>query len=135
MAEQITQKAAHRAEVKHDPESHAYDCHDDCTVSIICPGVTDDCRTWWGCLNHKHPSPEDSDWDEISAHGERHAWIDGQWMTPSEQCIGHTLDTDADEMTDTHPDGLYVVDLDCDEGFVRVIPVSPLPPERTDTDE
>lgn len=41
----------HLVRINHDAESHAAgdDCHDDCTAEIICPGVTDACRTWWEC--------------------------------------------------------------------------------------
>lgn len=113
-------RGAHEVEITHDAESHACDCHDDCRAAIICHGVTDDCRTWWACLDHDHPKPEEFEWDDIEAHGVLHRWIDGCWMTPSEQCIGHTLDDDADELVYELPNGRYPVDLDCDEGFVSV---------------
>lgn len=121
----------HTAAIRHDPESHALDCHDDCRVSLACPGVTDSCRTWWECTicrDALHGMDEDArdQFDEDLyetevAHGEEHRQIDGMWMTPSNDCIGLSLDTDAGDLVDTLPDGDHPVDLACDEGFVNVI--------------
>lgn len=128
--------ALHTVTIKHDPASHAEDCHDDCTVDVHCPGVTDKCRTWWECnvcriAMASMDSDDRAKWEDLmydeddgAWHGVDHSHIDGMWMTPSEDCLlTSSLDNNADDLVYELPEGVHPVDLDCDEGFVNVIPI------------
>lgn len=122
----------HLLRIVHDPESHELeDCHDGCKAEVVCPGVTDSCRVWWECdpcavqrdaMSAASRDEYDVRLDESGeAHGVDHQWIDGMWMTPGTTCIAYAMDTDADEFVDELAAGDYPVDLDCDEGFVRLL--------------
>lgn len=124
----------HMVRVTHDAESHEYDCHDDCKVQIICTGVTDACRTWWECpvCQDARAALDGDDLDDFDealheageVHGIDHQWIDGMWMTPSEDCLGsNMLDNDAHDLVDELATGDHPVDLTCDDGFVYVRPI------------
>jgi hypothetical protein len=126
--------APHIVTIKHDPESHAFDCHDECTAALSCPGVIDSCRCWMECTTC-HDTCRDMSSDALDdfddrlheegeAHGIEHQHIDGMWMTPSERCITQELEHDADYLVSDLPDGEHSVDLDCDEGFVYVTPAT-----------
>lgn len=126
----------HTATITHDPESHAYGegCHDECTAQVTCSGVTDACRCWWECDTCREAmSGLDQDAladfeerleDEGSAHGKEHQRIDGMWMTPSTQCLTQAMETDAYDLVFRLPDGQHPVDIDCDEGYVYIIPIT-----------
>lgn len=49
------------------------------------------CRVWRDCLvqDAVHPEAEDVDYEPIEAHGVQHRWIDGYWMTPTNECGGY----------------------------------------------
>ena len=128
----------HVVRIKHDPESHEYDCHDDCAAEVICPGVTNACRTWWECnrcravLRRVDAHGADLYDDRLSergeAHGVDHEHIDGMWMTPSDQCLSTACDEhDAGELVSVLPDGDHPVDLDWEEGFLMVRLIGPTP--------
>lgn len=136
--------APHVVTIKHDAESHEYDCHDDCTATLTCPGVTDSCRCWWECTAcwdarkgldaDALDEYDDRLSEEGEAHGVEHQHIDGMWMTPTDRCLTSSLDTDADELVDALPDGDHLVDLDCQDGFVYVTAIKPtrdLPPAKS----
>lgn len=120
----------HTVTIKHDPESHEFDCHDDCTASLTCFGVTDACRCWWECdacreatagmTDEQRDDYDEQLWDTSEAHGVEHQHIDGMWMTESNDCLTQALDSDAGYLVDTLPDGEHPVDIDCQEGFVYV---------------
>lgn len=122
--------AHHTVTIKHDPESHECDCHDDCTAELHCPGVQDTCRCWWECDTCRDAvkgmddqARDDYDerlWDTSEAHGVEHQHIDGMWMTAGNSCVVHELESDAGELVDTLPDGEHPIDYDCDDGFVYV---------------
>ena len=83
---------------------------DDTTWTIQCPGVTasSGCQLWYPCqevvtgekvyeqpdgtkqtfIEHgcSHTATEDEEYDEYTAHGDHHSWIDGEWMTPTLLC-------------------------------------------------
>lgn len=126
---------AHVVMIKHDPESHEYDCHDECTASLTCPCVDDACRCWFECATCRDATRDmdggaldefdDRLYEEGEAHGVEHQRIDGMWMTPTDRCIGHELETNASELIYDLPDGEHPVDLDCDDGFVYITPIRP----------
>ena len=127
----VTRTTTHTMTIHHDAESHAYDCHDDCTVTLACSGVTDACRCWWECTTC-HDASQEMDTAELDdfndhlheageAHGVEHQHIDGKWMTPTVSCITQMLDHDASYLVGDLPEGTHEVDLDCDEGFVHVM--------------
>ena len=120
----------HTLTIRHDPESHAYDCHDDCTATLTCHGVTDSCRCWYECDACRDVKKGMDDaaldeyderlWDEGVAHGVEHQHINGMWMTPTDFCLTREMETDAAEHVSDLSDGDYPVELDCDEDFVYV---------------
>lgn len=131
MSAHEAEQAQHVVRIKHDPESHEYDCHDDCTAEVICNGVTDLCRTWWECstcrtLLDGMDSLERADYletldEEDEAHGEDHQHIDGMWMTPTNRCLSVMREEDdAAELIHSLPDGDFPVSLDWDEGYLLV---------------
>ena len=122
--------APHILTITHNAESHEYDCHDDCTATLTCPGVTDSCRCWWECATcHEVTKSMDDDvLDEYDdqraeageAHGVEHQHIDCMWMTPTDRCITQDLEHDAFEWISVLSEGAHEVDLDCEEGFITI---------------
>lgn len=119
----------HTVTIKHDPESHEVDCHDECTATLTCSGVTDNCRCWWECDTCREASRVDGDdadeyadrLDEYSeAHGVEHQHIDGMWMVPTDRCLGAEMESDVGYLVDALSDGDHPVELDCEDGFVYV---------------
>lgn len=100
-----------------------------------CPGVTSTCEVWYQCQvvadperpgwgSCSHTPTEDEEYGEYDAHGERHQWIDGEWMTPAGRCcLGHAdVSDDVWEIAHEHGNGEYPVDLDYEgDGDWRLI--------------
>lgn len=132
---------SHSVTITHDPASHKLGCHDECTEQVTCTGVTDACRCWWRCdtchtiregLSDEEITAFDERLeDEEHAHGKEHQRIDGDWMTPSNQCLVHVMENDAYELVFRLPDGVHPVDIDSDEGFVYVTAIEPTTPKET----
>lgn len=131
--------STHILRIKHDAESHEIEnCHDDCEADVICPGVTDTCRAWWECgdclkasRNLSGEALENFDeqlYDQGEAHGKDHQRIDGMWMTPTTECISSAMKHNGGDFIDQLPDGDHPCDLDCEEGFVYVIPIKTAAP-------
>ena len=147
MSEQTAETVRHVVRIKHDPESHAEDCHDDCRAEVICLGVTDACRTWWECgrcmkvlnrLNDAGALEYDERVDERGglAHGVDHQRIDGMWMTLSEMCLSRAAEEDdAYYLIPDCADGDHPVTIDYEEGYLSVHPAPPIPPDQTDSKE
>ena len=146
--QQATERAQHIVRVQHDPESHEYDCHDDCTARVICNGVTDACRVWWECercqevLARLDSSGKDEYHERLhergEAHGRDHEHINGVWMTPGHQCLSVACEEDdALDLVPQLPDGDYPVSIDWEEGYlmVRLVPSeNPTPPAERSAD-
>jgi hypothetical protein len=122
--------SGHTVTIKHDAESHEYDCHDACEATVECSGVTDTCRVWWECdtcraakkdmTDERRDDYDEQLWDTSEAHGVEHQHIDCVWMTPGDSCLVYELETDASDLVPTLPDGVHPVGIDCDDGFVYV---------------
>lgn len=121
---------AHAAVVAHSPDCEPGDRHSECHITLVCPGVTDDCRCWWECGTCQ-AATADMDADDLDAfddnldesgeaHGVEHQRIDGMWMVPTDVCISQEMDSDAHELTFALPDGTYPVSFESDEGFLTV---------------
>jgi len=129
--------APHILRIKHDQACHEDDCHDECSAELICPGATEACQVWWECPKCQETARGldgdayddwmDRMWDEDDEawHGLDHSRIDGDWMVKSDppQCMTYALEHNAYDLVDALPEGDHEVDLDCDEGFVYVIPI------------
>lgn len=112
---------------------------DDRCAEVICPGVTDACRTWWECTteDHEYDHRKYADLGEAildghtSYHGVEHRYIDNMLMTPSAQCFGQALDG-AVEAAHDEAAGRAPGDYPCDvvyegDGGVYIAVTSPRP--------
>lgn len=126
----------HTVVIKHDPASHEFeDCHDECTATLACPGVTDSCRVWWECTTcrearSKLDGDALGDFDENlhytgEAHGNDHQWINGVWMTPGGGCYALELESDAADLVWTLPEGEHLVDIDSGDDCTYVTALTP----------
>jgi hypothetical protein len=98
---------------------------------VVCAGVTGNCRAWFECREEHefdtdlYETVGDAYYDDVTVwHGVEHQRIDGDLMTPSEQCIGVALDgswDEANEQARAYAPGDYPCDLTYEgDGEVRI---------------
>lgn len=86
---------------------------DDFEWTCTCPG-DGTCAVWYECSAGKHEPTEDEDMDgNFTAHGVHHQYIDGSWMTETNQCALSSTDSGAQGMTDVaHTVGVGTHEVD-----------------------
>ncbi len=87
---------------------------DDYRLAFVCPGVSDSCRFWQECYTstHDHAALETAKEDDGEYEGEVegvwHRYLDGSWMTRTDNCIVTTTGHESGDYTYLMKEAQYV---------------------------
>jgi hypothetical protein len=86
--------------------------------SVTCPGVTDECRCWWECMDcNRDPEARDAlaNGDGM-AHGVEHRLMAAGWSTWSDQCAISWVEEVGTAVQELEPaPGSYEIEVDWDD--------------------
>lgn len=95
---------------------------------VECPGVTDECREWRACtvINCTLIGEYKFTVTGRLAHGERHKYINGTWMTSTSNCYVACHDGLPDAVAGRFPVGRHAIGHDVGDGTeIEVYAIEP----------